>query len=112
MYSVLLGSSQGGGYSLAVRGQLQVIRPNFEEVQQVGAAGDLHGQSHEGIEVLGEGALAALSGTLPIKPSGCWVGPPETHECAHRVKSKWMWGGALGQGTLLRLSPAHPGGVG
>lgn len=112
MYSVLLGPPQGGGYSLAVCGQLQVIRPNFEEVQQVWAAGDLHGQSHEGIEVLGEGALAALSGTLPIKPSGCWVGPPETHECAHRVKSKWMWGGALGQGTLLRLSPAHPGGVG
>lgn len=65
---------QEGGYSLAVCGQLQVIRPHFEEVQQVWAAGDLHGQSHEAVEVLSECALAALGGTLPIEPPGCWVG--------------------------------------
>lgn len=111
LYSVLLSPPQGGGDSLAVRGQLQVIRPHFEEVQQVWAAGDLHGQSHEGVEVLCERALAALGSTLPIKPFGCWVGAPETHEYIRKVKSKCIWEGvsgsrrgALGRGTLLRGS--------
>lgn len=114
---VLLCAPQGGSCSLAVRGQLQVIRPNFEEVQQVWAAGDLDGQSHEGVEVLCERSLTTLSGTLPIKPSGCWVGAPETHEHTHKVKSKCMWEGVLesraGAGDPADgLSRAHRGGVG
>lgn len=101
-------SPRGGGYSLAVRGQLQVIRPHFEEVQQVWAAGDLHGQSHEAAEVLSERALAALGGTLPIKPPGCWVGGTRDPR-AHSHKSKRVWKGRAeegppGQATLLRAS--------
>lgn len=101
---------RGGGYALAVSGQLQVIRPHFEEVQQVWAAGDLHGQSHEAVEVLSERALAVLSSSLPIKPPGCWVGAPETHEHTHtspNVCGKGSWRAeeeSLGQGTLLRGS--------
>ena len=83
VHSVPVSSPGGGGYALAVSGQFQVIRPHFEEVQQVWAAGDLHGQSHEAVEVFSESALATLSGSLPIKPPGCWVGEPETHEHTH-----------------------------
>lgn len=114
---------QGGGYSLAVIGQLQVIGPHFEEVQEVWAAGDLHGQSHEAVEVLGEGSLAALSCTLPIIPPGSCVGAPESREHTHTKSSpdvcgKGFWraeaGAPRGLGTLLRgsgyiLSPGRCG---
>lgn len=74
------------------------------------AAGDLHGQTHEAVEVLSERALAALGGSLPIKPPGCWVGESETHEHTHtgpNVCGKGFWRAEEeppGQGTPLRGS--------
>lgn len=58
----------GGGRSLAVRGELEVVRAHLEEVQEVRAAGDLGWQGHERAAVLGERALAALGGPLPVEP--------------------------------------------
>lgn len=109
-----------GGYALAVSGQFQVIRPHFEEVQQVWAAGDLHRQTHEAVEVLGERALAALCSSLPIKPPGCWMRESETHEHIHtspNVCGKGFWRAeeeppGAGDPAEGLKSCSHPGDVG
>lgn len=68
------------GHSLAVRRELEVIGAHLEEVEELGTAGDLDRQAHEGIAVLGEGALAALGGPLPVEPPWGWRGPGGTAE--------------------------------
>lgn len=74
-------------HSLAVRGELEVVGTHFEEVEEVGAAGDLDRQAHERAAVFTEGALAALGHPLPIKPPRGWPGRGGAQRTSEHIRS-------------------------